>query len=219
MIRACDVILKGDTDALKLLIENGLDVNGQGVGGLTLLHWAFACEDLQCFRVFLEAGADPDVPLSKGLKSRDEIMFYTRDTILHTCARRDGWWKYLMDGLKYCQRPDLIGAGNDKLTNLVTNSRGSARALRAVLEAGANPNFEDSGQSGFVKALISEDYEAVAVLLDHNADPIWGDFSADEMLQLIQKRIVRYSAERGDPEFAVLSRFREAVLKRAEEQE
>lgn len=142
------MIFNGDTVALQLLIENGLDVNGQGVGGLTLLHWACACADLPSFQVLLEAGEDPDVPLSRGLKFRDEVVVHTRDTILHAPARGNGRMHYLMlmEGLKYCQRPDLIGAGDDKLTNLVTNSRGSARYLLALLEAGANPNFEDSGQ-------------------------------------------------------------------------
>jgi hypothetical protein len=220
-ILACDAIYWRDQKRLALMIEAGLDVNAKNQDGFTLLHWAVASNSFECFKILLEAGADPDVSLTKTISTKDGPVFYghiffIEDTILHSCAR-NLWDKYLIEGLKYCQQPDLQGAGGQRLTKIICETRGGSDALKLVLAAGASPNFSDSGQSGYVGALIIDDFKVIRILLDFNADPLYGDISSERLLKMVDDQTNRYAGEQYSFERGVLNAFRQAVITRAEQ--
>jgi hypothetical protein len=220
-ILACDAIYGKDQRKLALMIENGLDVNVQKKDGITLLHWAVACNSFECFKILLEAGADPDVSLTSSLWTKREPgfetpIFYGRDTILHSCARRR-LDKYFLEALKFCQDLDLPGAGGERLTNIACSMDGEALLLAAVLAAGASPNFADSSQSGYIGALIIGDYKTIRVLLDYHADPLYGDFSSERVLKMIDERIQKHTEVQNTFKLGVLQELRQAVIKRAEQ--
>jgi ankyrin repeat protein len=220
---ACDAIYWRDKTQLSSMVENGLDVNLQKKDGITLLHWAVACNSLECFKFLLEAGADPDVPISTTIKTKDGPVFYGEifyagDTVLHSCARML-WNKYLFEGLKFCHQPEQLGAGGHQLRSLLGSTRGDADLLRLLFAAGANPNYANSGQSAFVGALIVRDYEVIRVLLDYNADPLFGDRTPERLLEMIDARMPTNTDGDNALNSKILKELRQAVITRAKQLE
>lgn len=220
---ACEAIYWRDKTQLSLMVDNGLDVNLQKKDGITLLHWAVACNSLECFKFLLEAGADPDVPISTTIKTKDGpvfygTIFYAGDTVLHSCARMF-WNKYLFEGLKFCHQPEQSGAGGHQLRSLLGSTRGDADLLRLLFAAGANPNYEDSGQSAFVGALIVRDYDVIRVLLDYHADPLFGDRTPERLLEMIDARMPTNTDGDNALNSKILKELRQAVITRAKQLE
>ena len=218
---ACDAIYWRDKTQLSLMVENGLDVNLQKKDGITLLHWAVACNSLECFKFLLESGADPDVPISTTIKTKDGpvfygTIFYAGDTVLHSCARML-WNRYLFEGLKFCRQPEQPGAGGHELRTLLSLSWWNAEEFRLLFAAGANPNYSDSGRSGFDSALFNCDYDMIRVLLDYHADPLFGDRTPERLLEMIDARMPTNTDGDNALNLKILKELRQAVITRAEQ--
>ena len=57
---------QGEIEALKVLIEEGADVNARNVQKLTALHMAVAENRMKAVEILLDAGADPDLTDHRG---------------------------------------------------------------------------------------------------------------------------------------------------------
>ena len=218
---ACDAIYWRDKTQLSLMVENGLDVNLQKKDGITLLHWAVACNSLECFKFLLESGADPDVPISTTIKTKDGpvfygTIFYAGDTVLHSCARML-WNRYLFEGLKFCRQPEQPGAGGHELRTLLSLSWWNAEEFRLLFAAGANPNYSDSGRSGFDSALFNCDYDMIRVLLDYHADPLFGDTAPERLLEKIDACMPKNTDGDNELNVNIMKELRQAVITRAEQ--
>ena len=56
----CEAISSGDRQRLVALLDSGVELNTPGRFGFTVLHWAYAADDLEAFELLLKYGADPD---------------------------------------------------------------------------------------------------------------------------------------------------------------
>lgn len=211
---ACDHVYRGDSASLEKLIDEGCDVNARGKCGLTLLHWALACNDLKCFQLLLQRGANPELPVSCTIDSPSVVFCWSGDTLVLTCARNGFSSDFLLSALKYCKNPNAKTAEGKTLISLARHKR---LAFRPVLQAGADPNFSDSGQSGFVQALIGGDIEAIRILMEFKADPLLGDISVERLLEMIDGQISHCSHEERETDVATLTEFRRVVVQRSEE--
>lgn len=213
ILMACDTIFTGDCAKLESLIDDGCDVNVQGKCGLTLLHWALACNDLKCFQLLLQNGANPELSVSCTIDSPYVVFCWSGDTIILTCAREGFSSDFLLAALKYCKNPNAQTAQGKKLISLARRKR---LCFRPVLEAGADPNFSDSGQSGFVQALIGGDIDAIKILMEYKADPLFGDISVERLLEMIDEQISNCAVENRETDIATLTEFRLAVVRRSD---
>ena len=188
-------------------------MNAEGVNRLTLLHWAFACANLEAFQLLLESGANPDIPLKNGVKSKDVIVFYKGDSILHTAARQDWFYDYLMAALKYCRSPNRVGACNHTLFYLVAgNTCISSEVLRELLKAGAHPHALGR-QSAYIPALIQNNCEAIRVLRAFNVDPCLGKVSISRTVEMVDELLKEYRLKDASDEVKILEEFKVAVMK------
>lgn len=69
-LHAC-IALSGDQETVRLLIDQGADLNAAQVGGYTPLHQAAAAGRLELVLLLLSAGADPDKLCDHGKRPRD----------------------------------------------------------------------------------------------------------------------------------------------------
>jgi ankyrin repeat protein len=214
LLQACDSISRHDLSSLKAQIDSGLDVNSVGTNGLTLLHWAFACANIEAFQLLLESGADPDIRLKKGVKSRDTVVFHTGDSILHTSARAEYYRDYLMAGLRYCQNPDPPGAGGDTLFDLVVfNLGGRADELRELFRIGVNPNSSGRNYSAYASALFMKDCELIRVLREFGVDPCAKERSDSRTLESVDQLLLEFGQRNATDEIEVLLDLKAALLK------
>src|SRR5215472_13483615 len=54
-----DAVMKGDTTAVRLLLQQHADVNAPQAEGATALHWAVYRDDIQTTQLLVRAGANP----------------------------------------------------------------------------------------------------------------------------------------------------------------
>lgn len=62
----------GDTQAAKVLLDHGADINATGEDGDTALHRAIAGDHPEMVRFLLSRGADPDLKNRYGQSPRDD---------------------------------------------------------------------------------------------------------------------------------------------------
>lgn len=55
------VVVWGDVEAARALVNAGADVNARGEDGYTPLHEAVSFENIELVRLLLDAGANPDI--------------------------------------------------------------------------------------------------------------------------------------------------------------
>lgn len=56
-----DAACKGDADAVRRLVAEGVEPNGRGLDDTTILMWAMSCENQSGLEALLSSGADPDL--------------------------------------------------------------------------------------------------------------------------------------------------------------
>ncbi|MDB4778286.1 hypothetical protein OAG68_02400 [bacterium] len=73
VVQLCVAIFRGDVEEMETLIEDGVDVNAKGDGGMNPLYWAFHLNtNPRPFGCLLKHGADPNVIVD--MSGRDEIQ-------------------------------------------------------------------------------------------------------------------------------------------------
>src|SRR5438093_6247158 len=62
-----NAVMKGDTAALRTLLQQKADVDAPQVDGATAVHWAVYRDDAQALDLLIAAGAKVDVPNRAGV--------------------------------------------------------------------------------------------------------------------------------------------------------
>ncbi len=146
----------GSVDAMKLLLDNGADVNAANATGATALMWT--ATDVEKVRLLLARGADARAVSQRGR------------TALHLAARSDGSSAIVRL---------LIGAGADpkavdtfKWTVLHAATLGDdADTVRLIVDAGADVNAVDfAGFTALINAGANRNLPVVTLLLSKGAD-------------------------------------------------
>ncbi|MGH7501010.1 MAG: ankyrin repeat domain-containing protein [Longimicrobiales bacterium] len=155
-----DAAMRGDAEAVRVLINAGEDVNAPQGDGMTALHWAASHGDAEIARILIEAHAN--------------VAAVTRigsHTPLHVASR---------SGSSAIVRA-LLDAGADAnatTTNGVTPLHlaamaGDPESVTALLDHGANANAGEPafGQTPLMLAAAHDRVSAMKVLLARGADP------------------------------------------------
>jgi ankyrin repeat protein len=153
-----DAVMRGDTAAVRVLIEQRADVNAPQADGSTALHWAVYRSDITAADLLIRAGAnlkaatrEGATPLSLASTAGDAAMIAT-----------------------------LIKAGGDPneplptgKTDLMLAARnGNPAAIKALLDGGANINAKETlrGTTALMWAADESQPAAVKLLIERGAD-------------------------------------------------
>ena len=153
-----DAVRAGDFERARVLIADGVDVNGRDGDGTTALHWAALNDDIETAKALIEAGA------------RVEAANRFDATPL-ALAAENGSAAFIELLLDAGADPDA--ATPEGQTALMTVSRtGRTDAVRLLLARGAGPNRAESwrGQTALMWASAENNLAAAEALLAGGAN-------------------------------------------------
>jgi ankyrin repeat protein len=129
-----DAILTDNAEALKCLIDAGLDVNLCDEKGNTPLTWCIVANKKQCFSLLLQSGADPNQQNLRGISG------------ISRCAGKgsDPFW--LTEVLKYGGNPNLVNQKSRGFVDMYPDTTplfdavesGNLENVQNLLKAGAS---------------------------------------------------------------------------------
>jgi ankyrin repeat protein len=174
-----DAARKGDVEAVRSLLAEGADVNTAQGDGMTGLHWAAEGGHAAVADLLLAAGA--------GVEAKTRVGGYTP---LHL-ASRSGQGAIASALLDAGADPGVTTTGSGVTPlHLAAVAIDGADAVSVLLKSGAKVDAleSSSGQTPLMFAAAYGRTEAVAVLLEHGADPAARTVSVDVLRNLAVDR-------------------------------
>jgi ankyrin repeat protein len=153
-----NAVMRGDTLALRALLQRKTDVNAPQVDGATALHWAVYRDDLDVTEMLIRAGAKVNVV------NRDGVTPLAMASLYGNSAMID---KLLGGGADAKRR----GVNGETMVMLAARN-GNPAAIKALLAAGADVNARENlrGTTALMWAAEQRHPAAIKALLDAGAD-------------------------------------------------
>jgi len=171
----------GNTEKLKQLLVEGVQVDGRGKEGMTALIWAILQQNKKGFQYLLENGADPNIQMTDSNLAASDLT--AGNSAMSFAAMHEDPW-YLEIVLKHGGNPNLVNPING-LTPIfeciMRSTRSSSRLMhvKMLIAAGANLNFQGkNGETPIIAGATTSSYDLVYAMLEGGADPAikdkWG---------------------------------------------
>ena len=177
-LKMATAIYDGDPRSVQSMINDGVDLNRIGKGGMTYLYYAMLTMNYDMMELLLKNGADPNI----------HSDFYTRpdlhkkglsdDETIGVCLVYSGYRDY---DIKYMKLLLKHGANiNDTtyispLSTAVRDQVQGKEKIKYLAEHGLNLNFSKSGTPVIGGQAAVYEWGMVLFLLDLGADPMAGD--------------------------------------------
>jgi uncharacterized protein len=153
-----DAVMRGDTAAVRTLLQQKADVNAAQIDGATALHWAVYRDDLQTAQLLIGAGARVSVTNRSGITPLAMACLYGNVKMIETLLAAGA---------------DAKERGPNGETSLMMAARnGNAEAIRVLLAAGADVNASENlrNTTALMWAVEQRNPAAVKALLDGGAN-------------------------------------------------
>ena len=153
-----DAVRRGDTDAVRALLNGGADVDATAPDGATALLWAVHTDQPELVGLLLEAGADVEITNRYGVGPA-------------SLAAENGNAAILDRLLQAGVHADHALPGGETL--LMTAARtGEPETVRTLLAHGADPNHREitRGQTALMWAAANNNAAAIEALAEQGAD-------------------------------------------------
>ncbi len=158
-LRVVDAAMRRDVAAVRILLQQGVDVNSAQGDGMTALHWAAEHGDQELAGLLLKSGASPGAATRIG-----------RHTPLHVAAKggHHPVVRMLVDAKADIRATTTTGAAPLHFAA----ASGSGETVTLLIDQGADVNLREPqwGQTPLMFAAGSGRTEAVKVLLARGAD-------------------------------------------------
>ena len=154
-----DAASRGDVEAVRSLLQRGIDVQTAQADGMTALHWAAMRSDVDLAETLLYAGANLEATTRIG-----------QHTPLHV-ASRSGQPGVLRALLEAGADPHALTASGATALHLAAGA-GSAEAVAALIDHGADIDVRENtwGQTPLMFAAAANRVGPVTVLMERGAD-------------------------------------------------
>ena len=189
-LRLIDAIKSRNTDAVRALLKQRVDVNAAQGDGATALHWAAHLDDLPTADLLIHAGARVNAANDTGVTP-----------IFLACTNRNAAMveKFLTAGAN----PNAALLNGE--TVLMTCARtGELRAVQALLARGARVNAKESSrdQTALMWAVAQKHPQVVGALVEHGGDVrarsrVYTQTVTSEVTQRAGREELNYTVPRG----------------------
>ena len=156
--RIADAAMTPDSEAVRTLVQQKVDVNVPQADGTTALHWAVRHDDLATTELLIRAGAN--------VKAANR---YGMTALALACTNGNG---PIVDALlKAGEDANAVVSATGDTALMVAARTGKTGAINALLNRGADVNkTNNEGQTPLMWAAAAKNAAAVKVLIDHKAD-------------------------------------------------
>ena len=153
-----DAAMKGDTAALRTLVEQKADVNAPQIDGATALHWAVYRDDLDAADFLIKAGAKVDAANREGVTPLAMASLYGSAAMVE---------RLLTAGADAKRR----GMSGETMLMLAARN-GNPEVIKRLVAAGADVNAKEPlrGTTALMWAVEQRHPGAVKILLEVGAD-------------------------------------------------
>ena len=189
-LKMATAIYDGDTRSVQSMINDGVDLNRIGKGGMTYLYYAMLTMNYDMMELLLKNGADPNI----------HSDFYTRpdlhekglsdDKSTGVCLEYSGYRAY---DIKYMKLLIKYGANvNDTtyvspLSAAVLDQVQGKEKIKYLAEQGIDLNYTLTGTPVIAGQALTFEWDMVLFLLDLGADPLIGDNPKFTVAASVQK--------------------------------
>lgn len=158
--RAVDAVKAHDTDALRSLVKERVDVNAPEPDGTTALDWAAHANDLEAVEILLRAGANAKTASRYGVTPLSEAATYGSGALVEAL-------------LKAGADPNTLTTERGETVLMTASRAGNVEAVKVLLDHGADANAKESfrGQTALMWAAAENHPDVVRMLLAKGADP------------------------------------------------
>ena len=155
-----DAAMRGDEGSVRVLLQQGADVNAAQGDGMTALHWAADRGDVEMARMLVYAGAS--------LEAATRMAEYTP---LHL-ASRAGHGAVVRALLEVGSDPATATGSGEATALHLAAAAGDAATISALIEFGADVNAREqrAGQTPLIFAAAQNRVQAIEALLAGGAD-------------------------------------------------
>jgi len=157
--RLSEAAMQGNTETVRSLLKQRVDVDASQGDGTTALHWAAFRDDLEMAKMLIAAGANVKAETREGAIT----------PLFMACTNGSATMIDLL--LKSGADANSVKA-NGTTALMTASASGSADAVKALLDHGADVNAKESvhGQTALMFAAALNRDAVVKVLLAHKAD-------------------------------------------------
>ena len=189
-LKMATAIYDGDPRSVQSMINDGVDLNRIGKGGMTYLYYAMLTMNYDMMELLLKNGADPNI----------HSDFYTRpdlhekglsdDKSTGVCLEYSGYRAY---DIKYMKLLIKYGANvNDTtyvspLSAAVLDQVQGKEKIKYLAEQGIDLNYTLTGTPVIAGQALIFKWDMVLFLLDLGADPLIGDNPKFTVAASVQK--------------------------------
>ena len=153
-----DAVMRGDTAAVRTLLQQKADVNAPQIDGATALHWAVYRDDLETVQLLLRAGARANVANRSGITPLAMACLYGNVNMINTLIAAGANAKEL--------------GPTGETTLMLAARNGNPEAIKVLIAAGADVNAKENlrNTTALMWAVEQKNPAAVKALLDAGAD-------------------------------------------------
>ncbi len=156
--RLADAAMAPDTEAVRSLVRQKVDVNAPQADGTTALHWAVRHDDLETAELLIHAGANVKAANRFGVTPLELACMNGNGAIVEAL-------------LKAGEDPNAVVSVTGDTALMVAARTGKTDAIKTLLNHGADVNKTNSeGQTPLMWAASAKNAAAVEVLIEHKAD-------------------------------------------------
>ncbi len=154
-----EAAMRGDRDAVRSLLKQGVDVNAAQGDGMTALHWAATKNDVEMAEMLLYAGAN--------VKASSRLGAYTP-----LCLAAKNGNAAMIDALITGGAEVKATTANGTTPLMVAAASGSADAVKTLLDHGADLHAQEKakGETALMFAAAFNRVDVIRVLVERGAD-------------------------------------------------
>ncbi len=147
-----------DIEAVRTLLDEGVDVNTPQGDGATALSWASYWDDVEMADLLIRAGAEANIANQLGVTP-----------LALACGNRSA---EMVETLLKAGADPNVAERNGQTLLMVCARTGNVAAVRSLLEQGADANAREAerGQTALMGAVAGKHVDVVNALIDHGGE-------------------------------------------------